>query len=61
MRCGFAEGDHTGLCQSVRITILGKDETLVFVVGAMDMGVFSVEMRKWMDFVIFFAEKGRLM
>lgn len=26
--------------------ILGKDETLVFVVGAMDMGVFSVEMRK---------------
>ena len=41
--------------------ILGKDETLVFVVGAMDMGVFSVEMRKWMDFVIFFAEKGWLM
>ena len=41
--------------------ILGKDETLVFVVGAMDMGVFSVEMRKWMDFVILFAEKGRLM
>lgn len=27
----------------------------------LDMGVFSVEMRKWMDFVIFFAEKGRLM
>jgi len=27
----------------------------------MDMGVFSVEMRKWMDFVIFFVEKGRLM
>lgn len=26
--------------------ILGKDETLVFVAGAMDMGVFSVEMRK---------------
>ena len=41
--------------------ILGKDETLVFVARAMDMGVFSVEMRKWMDFVIFFAEKGRLM
>ncbi len=41
--------------------ILGKDETLVFVAGAMDMGVFSVEMRKWMDFVIFLAEKGRLM
>lgn len=38
--------------------ILGKDETLVFVVGAMDMGVFSVEMRKWMGFVIFFVEKG---
>ena len=61
MRCGFTEGDHTGLCQSVNKYILGKDETLVFVVGAMDMGVFSVEMRKWMDFVIFFAEKGRLM
>ena len=61
MRCGFTEGDHTGLCQSVKTYILGKDETLVFVVGAMDMGVFSVEMRKWMDFVIFFAEKGRLM
>ena len=41
--------------------ILGKDETLVFVADAMDMGVFSVETRKWMDFVIFFAEKGRLM
>lgn len=44
--------------------ILRKDETLVFVARAMDMGVFSVEMRKWMDFVnfvIFFAEKGRLM
>lgn len=41
--------------------ILGKDETFVFVAGAMDMGVFSVEMRKWMNFVIFFAEKGRLM
>ena len=27
--------------------ILGKDETLVFVAGAMDMGVFSVEVRKW--------------
>ena len=26
--------------------ILGKDETLVFVAGAMDMGVFYVEMRK---------------
>lgn len=37
--------------------ILGKDETLVFVVGAMDMGVFSVEMRKWMDFVIFLLKK----
>jgi len=37
---------------------LGKDETLVFVAGAMDMGVFSVEMRKWMGFVIFFVEKG---
>ena len=37
--------------------ILGKDETLVFV----DMGVFSVEVRKWIDFVIFFAEKGWLM
>lgn len=61
MWCGFAEGDHTGLCQSVKKYILGKDETLVFVAGAMDMGVFSVEMRKWMDFVIFFAEKGRLM
>ena len=41
--------------------ILGKDETLVFVSRAMDMSVFSVGMRKWMDFVIFFAEKGRLM
>lgn len=41
--------------------ILGKDETLVFVVGAMDMGVFFVEMRKWIDFVIFLTEKGRLM
>ena len=41
--------------------ILGKDETLVFVAGARDMGVFSVEMRKWMDFVISLAEKGRLM
>jgi len=41
--------------------ILGKDETLVFVAGAMDMGVFSVEVRKWMDLVIFLAEKGRLM
>jgi hypothetical protein len=41
--------------------ILGKDETLVFVAGAMDMGVFSVEVRKWIDFVIFFAEKGWLM
>lgn len=41
--------------------ILGKDETLVFVAGAMDMSVFSVGMRKWMDFVIFFAEKGWLM
>lgn len=41
--------------------ILGKDETLVFVARAMDMGVFSVEMRKWMGFVIFFVEKGRLM
>lgn len=61
MRCGFAEEDHTGLCQSVKKYILGKDETLVFVARAMDMGVFSVEMRKWMDFVIFFAEKGRLM
>lgn len=61
MRCGFAEGDHTGLRQSVKKYILGKDETLVFVAGAMDMGVFSVEVRKWMDFVIFFAEKGRLM
>lgn len=40
--------------------ILGKDETLVFVAGAMDMGVFSVEMRKWMDFVIFLSKKGRL-
>ncbi|MFR5394467.1 MAG: hypothetical protein ACLTG6_13000 [Roseburia faecis] len=40
---------------------MGKDETLVFVAGAMDMGVFSVEMRKWIDFVIFFAEKVRLM
>ena len=49
------------MCQSVKKYILGKDETLVFVAGAMDMGVFSVEMRKWMDFVIFFAEKGRLM
>lgn len=38
--------------------ILGKDKTLVFVAGAMDMGVFSVEMRKWMGFVIFFVEKG---
>lgn len=37
--------------------ILGKDETLVFVARAMDMGVFSVEMRKWMGFVIFFVEK----
>lgn len=61
MRCGFTEGDHTGLCQRVKKYILGKDETLVFVAGAMDMGVFSVEMRKWMDFVIFFAEKGWLM
>lgn len=42
MRCGFAEGDHTGLCQSVKKYILGKDETLVFVVGAMDMGVFCM-------------------
>jgi hypothetical protein len=41
--------------------ILGKDETLVFVARAMDMGVFSVEMRKWMNFVIFLTEKGRLM
>ena len=41
--------------------ILGKDKTFGFVAGAMDMGVFSVGMRKWMDFVIFFAEKGRLM
>lgn len=41
--------------------ILGKDKTFVFVAGAMDMGVFSVEMGKWMGFVIFFAEKGRLM
>lgn len=41
--------------------ILGKDETLVFVARAMDMGVLSVEMRKWIDFVIFLAEKGRLM
>ena len=41
--------------------ILGKDETFVFVAGVMDMGVFSVEMRKWMDFVIFFAVKGRVM
>ena len=41
--------------------ILGKDETRVFVARAMDMGVFSVEMRTWMDFVIFFAEKGWLM
>lgn len=41
--------------------IWGKDETLVFVAEVMDMGVFSVEMRKWMDFVIFLAEKGRLM
>lgn len=41
--------------------ILGKDETLVFVAGAMDMGVFSVEMRKMDGFVIFLAEKGRLM
>ncbi len=41
--------------------ILGKDETLVFVAGAMDMGVFFVEMRKWIDFVIFLTEKGRLM
>ena len=36
----------------------------MFVADAMDMGVFSVEMRK-MDgicyIVIFFAEKGRLM
>lgn len=61
MRCGFTEGDHMGLCQSVKKYILGKDETLVFVAGAMDMGVFFVEMRKWMDFVIFFAEKGWLM
>ena len=38
--------------------ILGKDETLVFVARAMDMGVFSVEMRKWMDFVIFFRVYG---
>ena len=35
-----------------------EDETLVFVAGAMDMGVFFVEMRKWMGFVIFFVEKG---
>ncbi len=41
--------------------ILRKDETLVFVAGAMDMGVFSVEMRKWMNFFIFLTEKGRLM
>lgn len=41
--------------------ILRKDETLVFVAGAMDMGVFSVEVRKWIDFVIFFVEKGWLM
>ena len=41
--------------------ILGKDETFVFVARAMDMGVFSVEVRKWIDFVIFFAEKGWLM
>ena len=41
--------------------ILGKDETLVFVAGARGMGVFSVELRIWMDFVIFLAEKGRLM
>ena len=32
--------------------ILGKDETLVFVVGAMDMGVFSVEMRKLLYFLL---------
>ena len=37
--------------------ILGKDETLVFVAGAMDMGVFYIEMRKWMDFVIFLLKK----
>lgn len=61
MRCGFTEGDHTGLCQSVKKYILRKDETLVFVARAMDMGVFSVEMRKWMNFVIFLTEKGRLM
>jgi hypothetical protein len=42
----------------VKKYILGKDETLVFVARAMDMGVFSVEMRKWMGFVIFFVEKG---
>ena len=41
--------------------ILGKGETLVFVAGAMDMGVFSVGVRKRIDFVIFFAEKGWLM
>ena len=37
--------------------ILGKDETLVFVAGAMDMSVFSVGMRKWMGFVIFLLKK----
>ncbi len=37
--------------------ILGKDETLVFVAGAMDMGVFSVEMRKWMDLLYFLLKK----
>ena len=30
------------MCQSVKKYILGKDETLVFVVGAMDMGVFCM-------------------
>ena len=44
--------------QSKRTFVFGKDETLVFVAGAMDMGVFSVEMRKWMDFVIFFRVYG---
>lgn len=37
--------------------ILGKDETLVFVARAMDMGVFSVEMRKWMNLLYFLLKK----
>lgn len=57
MRCGFAEGDHTGLCQSVKKYILGKDETFVFVAGVMDMGVFSVEMRNGWILLYFLLKK----